>query len=200
MDVLAKKRYLETVSSANAQQPIKDKTVHYLFINRFFANTMLWAGRLKKSNMDLQTFLDNKVKALRQQTLVNSDQLTLGELIAKIEAVVKKGYKCHDGSEPTVRYDFEYLFPTTIDSWRGSYAELALNFETSGEELPVSKFLELLKSAVGKTFEGYKGGDFAMDENTPIWVANYSHSGNTAVVDVLDCDYQVILVTGYREY
>jgi hypothetical protein len=150
--------------------------------------------------MDLQTFLDNKVKALRQQTLANSDQLTLGQLIEKIEAIVKKGYKCHDDSEPTVRYDFEYLFPTTIDSWRGSYAELALNFETSGEELPVSKFLELLKSAVGKTFEGYKGGDFIMDERTPIWVANYSHSGNTAVVDVLDCDYQVILVTGYREY
>ena len=33
-----------------------------------------------------------------------------------------------DGDEAIVRYDFEYLFPTSIDSWRGSYDELALNF------------------------------------------------------------------------
>jgi len=150
--------------------------------------------------MSLQTFLDNKAKALRQQMLANSDQLTLGQLIEKVEAIAKNGYKLSDGSEPTVRYDFEYLFPTAIDSWRGSYAELALNFESNGEELPVSKFIELLKSAVGKTFEGYKGGDFTMDESTPIWVANCGNSGNTAVVDVLDCKYVVILITGYREY
>lgn len=150
--------------------------------------------------MDLQNYLDSVLKRQRQERLANSDQLTLGELIEKIETIVKKGYKCHDGSEPTVRYDFEYLFPTEIDSWRGSYAELALNYETSGEELTVSKFLEILKAAVGKTFTGYKGGDFLMDENTPIWVANYGNSGNTALVDVIDNDYQVILVTGYREF
>ena len=49
-DVLAKKRYLKTISSANTQHPIKDKTVHYLFISRFFANTMLWAGRVKEND------------------------------------------------------------------------------------------------------------------------------------------------------
>jgi hypothetical protein len=150
--------------------------------------------------MSLQNYIDDQVKRLRHQTITNSDQLTLGQLIEKIEVIKKKDYKCHDGSEPSVGYDFEYLFPTTIDSWRGSYEELALNFETTGEELSLSKFLELLKSAVGKTFYGYKGGDYTMDENTPIWVANYSHSGNTAVVDVLDCDYKIILVTGYREF
>jgi hypothetical protein len=37
-------------SSANAQLPIKDKTVHYLFIRRFFANTVLWAGRVKEND------------------------------------------------------------------------------------------------------------------------------------------------------
>lgn len=150
--------------------------------------------------MDIQTVVDEKLKSLRKQILANSDQLTLGKLIKKIENVVKKGYKCYDGSEPTVRYDFEYLFPTKIDSWRGSYAELALNYKTEGEYLPVSKFLDLLKSAIGATFDGYKGGEFTMHEDTPVWVANYGNSGNTAVVDVLDCNYEVILVTGYREY
>ena len=68
------------------------------------------------------------------------------------------------------------------------------------ENVSVADMRHRVQSAIGDVFEGYKGGDFTMDKNTPIWVANYSHSGNTAVVDVLDCDYQVILVTGYREY
>lgn len=147
--------------------------------------------------MDLQTYIQNAVKASRANTLANSDQLTLGELILKLEPIVKNQ---KDGEEATVRYDFEYLFPTSIDSWRGSYNELALNFETQGEEMKVSEFLKMLKECIGKTFTGYKGGDFMMHKGTPIWVANYSHSGNTAVIDVVDNGYVVLLITGYREF
>lgn len=147
--------------------------------------------------MDLQTYIQNAVKASRANTLANSDQLTLGELILKLEPIVKNQ---KDGEEATVRYDFEYLFPTSIDSWRGSYDELALNFEMQGEEMKVSEFLEMLKDCIGKTFTGYKGGDFMMHKGTPIWVANYSHSGNTAVIDVVDNGYVVLLITGYREF
>lgn len=147
--------------------------------------------------MDLQTYIQNAVKASRANTLANSDQLTLGELILKLEPIVKSQ---KDGDEAIVRYDFEYLFPTSIDSWRGSYDELALNFQTQGEEMKVSEFLNMLKECIGKTFTGYKGGDFTMHKGTPIWVANYSHSGNTAVIDVVDNGYVVLLITGYREF
>jgi hypothetical protein len=147
--------------------------------------------------MDLQTYIQNAVKASRANTLANSDQLTLGELILKLEPIVKNQ---KEGDEATVRYDFEYLFPTSIDSWRGSYDELALNFETQGEEMKVSEFLKMLKECIGKTFTGYKGGDFTMHKGTPIWVANYSHSGNTAVIDVVDNGYVILLITGYREF
>ena len=102
--------------------------------------------------MDLQTYIQNVVKASRANTLANSDQLTLSELILKLEPIVKNQ---KDGEEATVRYDFEYLFPTSIDSWRGSYNELALNFETQGEEMKVSEFLNMLKECIGKTFTGY---------------------------------------------
>lgn len=147
--------------------------------------------------MDLQTYIQNAVKASRANTLANSDQLTLGELILKLEPIVKNQ---KEGEEATIRYDFEYLFPTSIGSWRGSYDELALNFETQGEEMKVSEFLKMLKECVGKTFTGYKGGDFTMHKGTPIWVANYSHSGNTAVIDVVDNGYKILLITGYREF
>jgi len=147
--------------------------------------------------MDLQTYIQNAVKASRANTLANSDQLTLGELILKLEPIVKNQ---KEGEEATVRYDFEYLFPTSIDSWRGSYDELALNFETQGEEMKVSEFLKMLKDCIGETFTGYKGGEYLMHKGTPIWVANYSHSGNTAVIDVVDNRYVVLLITGYREF
>ena len=149
--------------------------------------------------MDLQEYLDDKVQKLRKQMHANSDQLTLGSLIEKVSKIKQRGYKCYDGSEPNVYYDFGYLFPNSIDSWRGIYKELALNYKTDGSPLPLSKFLSLLESSVGKTFYGYKGGEYTMDEDTPVWVANYGEAGNTAVLDVIDNDYQVIVVTGFRE-
>jgi hypothetical protein len=145
----------------------------------------------------IKTYLENAVKASRAKTLANPDQLTLGELILKLEPIVKNQ---KEGEEATVRYDFEYLFPTSIDSWRGSYDELALNFETHGNEMSVSDFLKMLKDCIGKKFIGYKGGEYTMHKGTPIWVANHSHSGNTAVIDVVDNDYEVILITGYRNF
>jgi len=138
--------------------------------------------------MESQTYLNNTVSA--------SDQLTLGELILKLDPIVEK----QDEGEATVRYDFEYLFPNDIDSWRGSYSELALNFTTEGQVMKVSEFLKMLKDCIGRKFIGYKGGEFTMNKNTPIWVANYGNSGNTAVIDVLDNEYCVILITGYREF
>ena len=149
--------------------------------------------------MDLQTFVSNAVAAERMKTFNESDQLSLGEIISKCEEIAKRGYRCSDDREPGVCFDFEYAHPVGIDSWRGIYAELALKFEFSGEAMTLSNFIDLLKDAVGKTFTGYKGGDFKMSRHTPVWVANYGNSGNTAVIGVVDNNYEVILMTGYRE-
>jgi hypothetical protein len=105
-------------------------------------------------------------------------------------------------------------YPTGLSSWRGSYAELALNFSFVGygmpgyiktdgpdlKELTVTEFLAILKSAIGKTYTGWKGGDFVMGKNTPIWVANDGNSGNTAVIGVRDDEYAIILETAHTEY
>lgn len=87
--------------------------------------------------MDLQTYVENAMKARRENVMADSDQFTLGKLISEFEKIVEKQKRrTADGKtkEATVTYDFEYLFPTEIDSWRGSYAELALNFVDGGEE------------------------------------------------------------------
>jgi hypothetical protein len=150
--------------------------------------------------VNLQTYVDSAVKAARADTMANSDQLTLGEIITKCETCAALEYKLHDGSEPSVVFDFEYIHPTGLRSWRGAYPELALSFQSEGDEMKLSTFIEMLKDAIGRTFEGYKGGDFTMSRHTPVWVANYGNSGRTAVVDVINHDYEIILVTGLREY
>jgi len=150
----------------------------------------------------LQNYLDNAMKTRRDGVMASSDQLTLGKMIEKLKPMIsnqeemKKKYDDY----PTVVFDFEYLYPTGIDSWRGSYSELALSFEGEDDSMSLKKFYTLLRETNGKEFTGYKGGEYIMHEDTPIWVANYGNSGSTAVIDIVGNEYEVIIITGYREF
>jgi hypothetical protein len=152
--------------------------------------------------MDLKDY----VQRIRNEEFSESPQLSLGELIEQFESLDlrydEKEYK-------RVSFDFGSAVPTTLDSWRGSYCELALGYELSGydrtddkhfTENSADKFLEHLKDTVGVTLTGWKGGDFLMDESTPVWVANPGNSGTTAVVGVHDAGWQIIILTTYMEY
>jgi hypothetical protein len=59
-------------------------------------------------------------------------------------------------------------------SWRGSYECLA--FEPC-EGAKVSDMLYEAKNALGKTFEGWKGGDFVMGESTEVYLADEGNCG-----------------------
>lgn len=151
-----------------------------------------------------QEALDKHLKDQREKSFKNSPQLSLGELIEKIQScgVLK------ENNEPKyVDYDFGTAIPTTLDSWRGVYRELALGYELTGYDSEknhhgqklATDLLEHLKSAIGKTYDGWKGGEYEMDEDTPVWVANSGNVGNTAIVDVLDDGYRLVIMTCYCE-
>ena len=53
-------------------------------------------------------------------------------------------------------------------SWRGIYAELAFEPVTN---TTVDQMLSLARSCIGATFEGYKGGDYTMDEYTEVHIS-----------------------------
>jgi hypothetical protein len=144
--------------------------------------------------------LHERVKAKRAEAFSKSGQMSLGDMITKMQEILDK----HESSkeEIAVHFDFCYTYPTKIDSWRGIYAELALNWRQypdygnkTDTPLTAKQFLELLKSANGTEYTGYKGGTFRMSLSTPVWVDNYGHSSNTAVFDIKDEGYQVIIVT-----
>lgn len=87
-----------------------------------------------------------------------------------------------------VYFDFCYLAPDGVRSYRGYYDHLAIGYREEGN-VRVSELLGELRAAEGKIFTGYKGGDYRMSRETPMWAANYGRSGSTAIVGVYRTDY-----------
>lgn len=124
------------------------------------------------------------------------ETLTLGELIRQLKEV-----------KPDVEVDFDFAgtYPTTLDSWRGRYAELALGFDgghyndkQSGAPQAKDLILEL-ESAIGKTFEGWKGGDFLMKADTQVWVNNPGMYSRTRIVNVSHTEFSATINTANLE-
>lgn len=116
----------------------------------------------------------------------------VGALIAALEAAPQ---------DADVQYDFCYLRPTKVDSYRGYYDHLALGWsdqsvnDDAGKFVrhwpPVSDVLKELQSAIGKTFSGWKGGLYTMRNSTPLWVANPGEAGGTGIVGI-DIDLSTV--------
>jgi hypothetical protein len=67
-------------------------------------------------------------------------------------------------------------------SYRGYYSDLALN-PASGPEWTAGQLLQACKAVINTTLTGYKGGDFLMTKNTPVWLASYGCLG-PAIMDL----------------
>lgn len=180
--------------------------------------------------MNLQKILDDHMKNLRAKEMEVSDQLTLGKIINLLENVKNKDL-------PIVFDNGE--IPSCLGSWRGVYAELYIGYDGdrncySSDEvekyypefnitlykqidsnLPdkptVQDMLDLCKRSLGRSFTGYKGGDFTMDENTPLWVSQHGTSAgfdygeesevyNTKVVGVTELPEAVVIDTRGENY
>jgi hypothetical protein len=71
-----------------------------------------------------------------------------------------------------------------VMSYRGYYEELAIYAAPDGEVVSVASLRRILSGAVGKTFTGYKGGNYRMDRRTPLWVSEYGAADGTIIVGV----------------
>lgn len=79
-------------------------------------------------------------------------------------------------------------------SYRGYYHHIAI--EPTDENVPtVEEFKEAINDAIHQTFEGYKGGFFQMNEDTPVWIAyigDYPGIGITGIGNT-DTDVELVL-------
>lgn len=119
-----------------------------------------------------------------------SKQMTLGECIKRLEGI---------NQSFEIEFDFGGIVPTHLESWRGIYAELALGFAGGDygnrEAMTVGQLLEEFKSAVGKTYRGWKGGDFVMSESTPVWIDNPGCCTYTYITDIRASEYDAMILT-----
>lgn len=97
--------------------------------------------------------------------------MNLGRLIEELERQKSGAWVMIDRSPIPLQ-------PHAVDSYRGYYEQLAIACGPSREHsTKVGDLLTILREAVGKTFTGYKGGEYRMTESTPVWLANYGETG-----------------------
>jgi hypothetical protein len=120
--------------------------------------------------------------------------LSLGETIDMLSVAIRR----FDGDDPIVYFDFGNMFPRkySLGSYRGYYDHLALGF-VAFNTTKLSELIVDLKSTSGKTFEGWKGGMYRMDLDTPLWVANAGEATHTAIVGMCNCDYMPVIKTEF---
>lgn len=89
--------------------------------------------------------------------------------------------------DPTLTVVFDNgRVPIGLSSWRGRYEELTLDSDSADQAEPptVAALLTDAIEADGKTFQGYKGGDFVMSRRTAVWADEWGHYECWAIAGV----------------
>ncbi len=130
-----------------------------------------------------QNIVDAVGKALAAQR--SEYHLTLGQLIHQLSTV----------TEAQKDLFVETDFGVGIDrphSYRGYYEDLAFCSSTSRKR---SEVLSSAMSALGSTYEGWKGGNYVMTEKTPLWISAQGENWGIAIVGLEVLDDKILLLT-----
>lgn len=171
--------------------------------------------------MDLQSQFDAFMSASRKKEIDASDRLQLSEIILKLETVKNKDLPIVfdiPEAKPMWMGSWRWFYAELAIYTEQIGSVQSGEFETHSrwaypieknlwkENPTVSEWLDIMKQCIGATFTGYKGWDFKMSKNSPVSICRenssswYSYSNgdykNTYIVDVIEEDDKIILVTG----
>lgn len=87
--------------------------------------------------------------------------------------------------DAAVMFDFCGAMPAKVASYRGWYDHLAIGWDVEGTSWPEAKDVAaLLQEAIGSVFTGYKGGEYRMTADTPLWVDRWGDHSGTGIVAI----------------
>lgn len=134
--------------------------------------------------------LEAMLKAFSAQISQEASEgvMTLGELIARLEAMP---------SDADVVLSYNGMPPSSFGSYRGYYNMLAI--DSGKQSISASEFLKMARNADGETFEGYKGGDYTMSRNTPVWASDWGDVTNQAITGVELREGSVFILSEKRD-
>lgn len=121
------------------------------------------------------------------------DQLTVGELLDRLGAIGSYLSFYDEECPLRVRFDFVHLTPVGLGSYWGYYEDLALHY--GQEPCHLGLFHQSVSDVVGTCVTGWKGGNYRVKRETPVWVANPSEAGGLALVGVERRESTVYLLT-----
>jgi hypothetical protein len=94
----------------------------------------------------------------------DEDRVSLGELVDALSAHVEAGGHCTLG----------FCCP---HSYRGDYSGIAFEPIERDGEASARAMLSLANEAMGEAYEGWKGGKYTMDQETPVYIASKGSTG-----------------------
>ena len=89
-----------------------------------------------------------------------------------------------------------YTSDFDADSWRGSYDLPSISYSEDDSGVSIDTAIENLNEVNGMEVIGYKGGQYKLYADDPIFVANYGESNNcTAIVDIVEIKDYIVCLT-----
>lgn len=134
--------------------------------------------------------IDDIVTEIVRREAAEAGQWTLGKFIDALQAAPQRHH---------IRFRFASACVGDFDSYRGYYDHLAIEPTGRSGSSTVAEVLAKAAYCMGRKFTGYKGGDFLMTEDTPLWVAYYGQSGGSRVVGLTVNQYDVIIETAEQD-
>ena len=137
-----------------------------------------------------------KIKRLK----VEDRQLNLEQFIDKLKklnAYLPIRYDRNIVDSDYYRFDFvneggKTAYPGLGGSYRGYYEHLA--FDILDSPTTVEWILKEAVKSIGSTVYEYKGGDYAISRETPLWAAQYGENSQVMIVDVYATDDEAVIV------
>lgn len=126
------------------------------------------------------------------QSKLNGEEFNLGDLIRILETAPQDmlvDVVLSDGTIMVPHQDTAFILGEGVgycfSSWRGSYVNLAIYVQNDSPRYRVKHILQHAKDTVGRYLTGYKGGEFLMGLDTPIYLSETcGHYFDEKVIDV----------------
>ena len=146
-------------------------------------------------SLDIKDFIEIQKKQWAKDSL-NKGAMSAEEIINKLE-------EFKDSNKLIIIEMNNEIFTSDFaaDSWRGSYNLPAIEYYSGKSGCSVNSAIENLQEIDGMKVSGYKGGDYVLNEEDPLFIANYGDSNNcTAIVDIIESDEFIICLTKQDMY
>ena len=142
--------------------------------------------------LDWADHIRAEIRKERAERFKDSPQITLGELIKQVESAIK------EQANMLVYFDFVNTAPENIACFWNAPSELMLTYHKKPTK--AENFLDILKWAVDTDFS-WKGGEYYMTEDTPIWVGEeYCRVGMTGIIGTFIEDGTLFIETKHCKY